>query len=276
MLFGFSILATPVHVIAETGLWENIWGNTETAKDDEIDGIYIRRAGIVLGGGLAFTALCYVLWKNPTTNKLISRLFEPERSTTSQNGNYAGNAPRRNDNPNAIPCRIEGVQSVRQGPGECGVYALCNADAIEACVRDNRHISSGSVQNNCRAAHSRFRNAENAPARRDLEGYNIIQARDDIFNHRLSGNNCAILTVENNGVRSGAWNTNQVLNNLATRRIHSGHFITHINHNHWVLLSVVRNGNQATIYHMDSAGSSNPGRDAQSAIRYLKQRLNFA
>jgi len=279
-LFGLSMLTMPLRAATETGIWEDIWGNLETAQENEKDGIYLRRAGIIVGSGLAFAALCYVLWKNPTTNRLISRLFEPERSTNGQNGNYADNAPRRNNNPNAIPCRIEGVQSVRQGPGECGVYALCNANAIEECVRNSRNISSGSVQNNCRAAYNRFSNAQNVPHRRNLYGHNIIQARDTVFNNRLSAQNCAIISVHDGGIRNGSWDVNNVLNNLATRRINSAHFVTHIGPNgsngHWVLLSVVHNGNRATIYHMDSAGSSNPGRDAQRAINYLKQRLNFA
>ena len=71
LALGLSAATAPVRA-AEAGLWERIWGNTDTAQETEKDFIYAHRAGLVIGGGLLCAALVYALWKMPATNKFIT------------------------------------------------------------------------------------------------------------------------------------------------------------------------------------------------------------
>jgi len=290
-LLAALLLATSVTPI-QAGLWSSIWGNLETAEQSEKDMIIARRAGIVLCGGLGVAALMYALWQTPRTRNFFRKLFGIQNTAPAAIQNapapagrqQRGNIPVRRQNAPAQPRqaanavhpigrRAVPLQSVRQGPGECGVYALCNAYAIEQSVAHNQPISNGTVQNNCRQAYRRFTQA-GLGFSRDLVSEQIEQARDIVFGDLLSHNNCALIGIRANGdVHSASAEAGHVINSFAAGLINSAHLIVNTG-GHWVVVSATRTGNnQITVYHMDSAGSATPGNSAQRAINYLNLQL---
>jgi len=267
------LLATASVTTGEAHFWSRFWGNLENAQENEQDIIIARRAGIVFVGGLGVAALAYALWKIPTTKKFLKNLCADKNHNPTIEEIPA--QPQQGDNaPRISECRTVTVPSVQQGRGsaECGLYALCNAYAIEQCVENNQPVTNQTAQNNCRQAYRRFQQAD-LGYHRDLVSEQIEQARDVVFGDLLTGNNCALLGVRANAEVHGASpETETVIENLANGHINSAHFVTNTG-GHWVLLSVVRTDNLYIIYHMDSAGNGTPGRSAHCAIGYLTQQL---
>jgi len=282
MLLTLSPTISSLNAASE-GFWSTIWGNLDTASENKKDMILVRRTAILGSSALAICGVGYALWKHPKTNKFIRKLLPEEHTLAISNGSHSQQtysipsygSHAHNTQPKNYPpvrCPVVRLNSLRQGGNECGVYALCNAVAIQECWQNNQAITSDNVQNHCGQAYNRFRQSNRN--RQNLWCNQIVNAREALFGGTLSGNNSAILGLRNNGTASPE--VSRVVANFTTRRINSAHFVTHVNGGHWVLISIVRNNNRYNIYYMDSANNGTPNRDAQQAINHLGQRLNLS
>jgi len=279
------LFITPAHAAPEVTLFERIWGNSETANAIEKESIYMRRAAIATGGVLTVAGIAYLLWKIPTINRWIRNLMKPNEAAYREipAAHQPAAKARAAARPPVAKARVPRypvtqISSVRQSGAECGVYALCNAYALEHCLQNGTAITNNAVQNLCRQADGQYCNA-NLP-RQNIWSNDITNARSQLFNNVLTCNNSALLGVINTNIVSCSAETPQVIRSLANGNCNRAHFITNLNSNpkqsgHWVLISVVRNGNQFTFYYMDSAGNSAPNEKTYRAIGFLRQQLGL-